>query len=49
LCALARIADCPLIEVMVDSDGTVFHAGAWPDVSAPDIADALVPILDRVS
>jgi hypothetical protein len=49
LCALARIAGCPLIEVMVDSCGTVFHAGAWPDVSAPDVADALVPMLDRAS
>jgi hypothetical protein len=49
LCALARMADCTLIEAIVDSGGTVLHASAWPDVSAPDVADALVPFLGGAS
>ena len=49
LCALARMAGCTLIEAIVDACGTVLHAGAWPDVSAPDVADALLPFLDGAS
>jgi hypothetical protein len=37
------------MEAIVDPGGTVLHAGAWPDVSAPEVADALVPILDGAS
>ena len=49
LCALARFAGCTLMEAIVDPGGTVLHAGAWPDVSAPELADALLPILDGAS
>ena len=46
LCALARAAGCTLMEAIVDSAGTVLHAGAWPDVSIPAVADALASALD---
>ena len=29
----------------MDEAGSVLHCSAWPDVSAPDVADALVPVL----
>jgi hypothetical protein len=48
LCALARAASCILMEAIVDSAGTVLHAGAWPDVSMPAVADALASTLDGV-
>lgn len=46
LCALARTAGCVLLEAMLDVDGTVVHASAWPDVSAPDVAAAVKNLLD---
>ena len=47
LCTLARASGCVLLEAMLDPAGTVLHAGAWPDVSTPDVAAALASILDR--
>jgi hypothetical protein len=49
LCALARTSGCVLMEAMLDADSTVVHLGAWPDVSAPEVAAALAPILDGTS
>ncbi|MDN5767234.1 MAG: hypothetical protein L0H96_10605 [Humibacillus sp.] len=46
LCALARAAGCVLMEAVLDADGTVVHVGAWPDVSHPNVAHALTPLLD---
>jgi hypothetical protein len=46
LCALARHAGCTLMDAMVGADGLVLHAGAWPDVGAPDTAAALATLLD---
>ncbi|HEX8347555.1 MAG TPA: hypothetical protein VF657_22900 [Actinoplanes sp.] len=46
LCALARATGCTLLESLVAADGTVLHVSASPDISAPHVAEALVPILD---
>lgn len=46
LVGLAAKAGCTLIEAIVEPGGAVLHAGAWPDVSAPEVADALVPLLE---
>lgn len=46
LCALANNAGCVLMDAVLDTRGTVVRLGAWPDVSAPEVAAALAPILD---
>jgi hypothetical protein len=46
LCALARHAGCVLLDAVVGADGLVLHAGAWPDVAAPETAAALAVLLD---
>jgi hypothetical protein len=37
------------MQAKLDSDGMVVHLSAWPDVSAPEVARALAPILDGTS
>jgi hypothetical protein len=47
LCALAEAAGCTLLAALMNPDGTLAQAGASPDVSAPQVADALASLLDR--
>ncbi len=42
---LARTATCALMEAWLDADGAVVHLTAWPDVSAPAVADALAVVM----
>jgi hypothetical protein len=45
LCSLAVAAGCTVLEAALDED-TLAHLSAWPDVAAPDVADALAVLLD---
>ena len=49
LCAFARACGCDVLEATVHgahTDPTVVRVSAWPDVSAPAVADALAQLLD---
>ena len=49
LCALARSASCVLLEARLDGthpEAAVVQLSAWPDVSTPDVADAVAQVMD---
>lgn len=49
LCSLARTAGCVLLEARLDGthpEAAVVQLSAWPDLSAPDVADAVALVLD---
>jgi hypothetical protein len=47
LCALAADVGCSTLEAALDED-VLAHLSAWPDVAAPDVAEALAVLLDGV-
>jgi hypothetical protein len=47
LCALAAAAGCDTLEAALDED-VLANLSAWPDVAAPDVAEALAALLDGI-
>lgn len=46
LCRLAVASGCTALEVLLDEADRFVQASAWPDVSAPEVAEALAAVLD---